>query len=120
MTENPETNESLIKAARLGPAIRVKQIEQFNERTLSITWTDGRTDLFDVVLLRRKCPCAMCIDEWTHEPILRPEAVPESTRPIKIDSVGQYALTIHFNDSHKTGIYSFALLRALAERSQKH
>lgn len=97
-----------------GPGVRVKAISQINDRAFSIEWTDGKKNEFDVVNLRRKCPCATCIDEWTHEPILRPEQVAESVRPIKIESVGQYALTIHFNDGHKTGIYPFTLLRKFA------
>ena len=97
-----------------GPSIRVKAIDQLDDRTLAITWTDNRRDQFDVVALRRKCPCATCIDEWSHEPILKPEQVPESVRPITIESVGQYALTIQFNDGHRTGIYTFAMLRRMA------
>lgn len=96
-----------------GPAPRVKSISQIDERTLGITWTDNLISSFDVVDLRRKCPCATCIDEWTHEQLLKPESVPETVRPLKIESVGQYALNIHFNDGHRTGIYTFSMLRRL-------
>ncbi len=93
--------------------IGVKDIRQADERTLAITWTDGRDDQFDVVKLRRSCPCAKCIDEWTGEKRLRPEDVAETTRPLKIDSVGSYALQIFFSDGHGTGIYTFQMLRNL-------
>lgn len=96
-----------------GPAVRVKAIGQVDDRTLGITWTDGKQSTYDVVQLRRRCPCATCIDEWTHEPLLKPEQIPESVRPIKVESVGQYALTIHFSDGHKTGIYTFSALRKM-------
>ena len=99
--------------AKSGPAIRIKKIDQKDERTLRILWTDDKESQFDVVYLRRKCPCATCIDEWTHEPILRPEQIPDSIRPLKVESVGQYALTIQFSDGHKTGIYTFSMLRRL-------
>jgi DUF971 family protein len=98
-----------------GPSPRVKSISQVGDRTLSINWTDNRQSQFDVVDLRRKCPCATCIDEWTHEQLLRPESVPETVRPLKIESVGQYALTIQFNDGHRTGIYTFSMLRGLPD-----
>ena len=101
-----------------GPSPRVKSIKQLGDRTLGIIWTDNRQSEFDVVDLRRKCPCATCIDEWTHEQLLRPESVPETIRPIKIESVGQYALTIHFNDGHRTGIYTFSMLRSLSGTSK--
>ena len=54
---------------------RVKDIAQIDARTLGILWTDGKSDAFDVVELRRKCPCAVCIDEWTRVPKLKPEDV---------------------------------------------
>lgn len=96
--------------------IRVHQITQLDQRTLGITWTDGRHDSYDVVMLRRHCPCAMCIDEWTGEKRLKPEDVAESVRPVRIDSVGAYALQIRFDDGHATGIYTFQMLRGLSHR----
>lgn len=92
--------------------IRVSAIEQAGPRTLAITWSDGRKEQFDVVKLRRSCPCASCIDEWTREQRLKPEDVPDTVRPLKIESVGAYALKIHFSDGHATGIYTFQMLRA--------
>ena len=92
---------------------RVKDIQQVGPRTLAITWTDGRRDDYDVVELRRKCPCATCIDEWTREQRLMPHEVKDDVRPVRIDSVGAYALKIEFSDGHSTGIYTFPMLRAL-------
>lgn len=98
-----------------GPNIRIRAITQTTDRVLSITWTDGKSDNFDVVELRRKCPCASCIDEWTHEPLLKASDVSETVRPLKVESVGQYALTLPFSDGHRTGIYTFSYLRKLAD-----
>lgn len=95
--------------------VRVKDIQQIDSRTLGIRWTDDKVGRYDVVDLRRRCPCAMCIDEWTHEPLLKPESIPETVRPVRIDSVGQYALTIAFSDGHRTGIYTFNMLRKLPD-----
>lgn len=92
---------------------RVKRIWQQDERTLGIVWTDGRKSLYDVVELRRQCRCAHCVDEMTKKKILNPDDIPESLRPIKIESVGRYALTIQFSDGHKTGIYPFDKLREI-------
>jgi DUF971 family protein len=114
--QSSATGATPLSAATKGPSVRVKSINQLDGRTLGITWTDDLSSKFDVVDLRRKCPCATCIDEWTHEQILKPESIPETTRPIKIESVGQYALTIQFNDGHRTGIYTFAMLRKLGHR----
>lgn len=97
--------------------VRVQEISQQDQRTLSILWTDGQRSTLDVVMLRKKCPCAACIDEWSHEPRVNPDDIPDTVRPIKVESVGAYALTIHFNDGHKTGIYTFKYLRELAPMS---
>ena len=93
--------------------VQVKKIWQEDERNLGVLWTDDRQDIFDVVALRRKCPCALCVDEWTHEPKLKPEDVKETIRPIMVQSIGRYAMNIQFNDGHSTGIYTFTYLRDL-------
>jgi DUF971 family protein len=91
-----------------------KSIKQKNDRTLEIVWGDGDRNLYDVVALRRACPCASCIDEWTRQQILKPEQVSDTVRPKRIESVGAYALKIAFSDGHSTGIYTYRLLRDLA------
>jgi len=91
--------------------IRVKDISQVDERTLGVLWTDGRKNKIDVVELRRRCPCAVCIDEWTRAQRLKPEDIADSVRPVKIESVGSYALKVQFSDGHGTGIYTFQMLR---------
>ncbi len=93
--------------------VGVREIRQQDDRTLFILWTDGRQSLYDVVELRRQCRCAHCVDEVTRERLLKPEDVPQSVRPTAIESVGRYAISIHFSDGHKTGIYPYTLLRQL-------
>lgn len=93
--------------------IQIKDIKQVDSRTLAILWTDNRDCRYDVVDLRRRCPCAACIDEWTKKPILNPEDVSEDVRPVNIHSIGRYAIGISFSDGHSSGIYSFRYLRHL-------
>lgn len=92
-------------------AVKVRKIWQQDSRTLAITWTDGRDSLYDVVELRRQCPCAECVDEISLERKIKPEQIPQSVRPVKIQSVGRYAMKIRFTDGHQTGIYTFDFLR---------
>jgi len=94
--------------------IGVKEIYQSDEKHLGITWTDGAESKLDVVELRRKCPCASCVDERTGERILKPDSVASTVRPLQIDSVGRYACVIAFNDGHNNGIFSFKYLRQLS------
>ncbi len=49
-------------------------------------------------------------------PLLDPKTVRRDVAPRTITSVGNYAITINWNDGHSTGIYSFEHLRALGEQ----
>ena len=39
--------------------------------------------------------------------------VKDTVRPLSINSVGRYALSIKFSDGHQTGIYTFKMLHQL-------
>ena len=83
--------------------------------TLSVLWEDGRRDDFDVRDLRLACHCAHCVEETSGRALLDPKSVRPDITPRVISSVGNYAITISWNDGHSTGIYSFEHLRALGE-----
>lgn len=90
-------------------------IEKHDERTLHIEWSDGINTDFNVVELRRACQCAHCVDEMTRAQLLKPEDVSESVRPIKVKSLGRYALTMNWTDGHNSSIFSWQKLRELAD-----
>lgn len=96
----------------------IKEIWQKDPRTLAVIWTDGRESHYDVVALRQECPCAECIDEGTGKRKIDPRSVADSIRPVIIRSVGRYAMAIEFTDGHRTGIYTFDLLRRFPQ--EKH
>jgi len=89
------------------------RIEQAGPGELGITWSDGRESRYAVRRLRLACACAHCVDEWSGEPRLDIASVPEDVHPLKIQSVGRYAIQIDWSDGHSTGIYSFRRLREL-------
>jgi DUF971 family protein len=89
-------------------------IRQQGARALAITWADGAESVYDVRALRLSCGCAVCVDEWTGEGRLDPSRVPQDVHPLRIQSVGRYAIQIAWSDGHDTGIYPFARLRELA------
>ncbi|MBI4613974.1 MAG: DUF971 domain-containing protein [Planctomycetes bacterium] len=82
------------------------------DRELAIDWEDGHRSVYDVVELRRKCPCAKCVDEWSGKRLLDPVKIKATVRPVEIEPVGMYAIQIHWSDGHASGIYSFDFLRA--------
>jgi DUF971 family protein len=95
------------------------------ERQLAIQWKDGHVSNYPFGLLRAACPCASC--RGGHENM---SSEPEedvfsttlddssSTRLNRIEAVGQYAITIEWQDGHHYGIYNWHYLRALCPCSE--
>lgn len=92
-----------------------QELKQVGQKHLGIVWSDGHQSLFNVRNIRLKCRCAHCVDEWTREPLLKGESIPQDIRPRRIESVGRYALKFEWSDGHDTGFYTFELLRSLCE-----
>lgn len=103
---------------RRGPSIEPREIMQETDARLRITWADGRTCRFDAPELRRACPCAGCVNEWTGERMLRPEAISDDLTISDVEIVGRYALNFRWSDGHATGIYSFRYLREFCEQRE--
>jgi ATP-binding protein involved in chromosome partitioning len=95
------------------------RIAQKGRDTLAITWSDGAESAYDVRALRLACACASCVDEWSGQPRLDPDSVPDDVKPTHIRPVGRYAIQIDWSDGHDTGIYSFERLRRLADESPR-
>jgi DUF971 family protein len=90
------------------------QIIEESDSEISIKWSDDAETRYDAVMLRRVCPCAGCVNEWTGERMLDERNIPEDLSFGNISIVGRYALNFHFSDGHDTGIFSFAFLRKLS------
>lgn len=91
------------------------QIIEESDSELSIKWSDDAETTYNAVNLRRSCPCAGCVNEWTGERMLDDSQVSDDISIDRISVVGRYALNFHFSDGHDTGIFSFAFLRKMAE-----
>ena len=81
--------------------------------TLRLQWAAGHVTTYDVTALRWLCPCAFCRGEagmpgWLDS---APTLTPDQTRLIDIQLVGQYAVAPSWADGHRTGYYTFDLLR---------
>ena len=92
------------------------QIVEESDSELSITWSDDVQTTFKAAQLRRACPCAGCVNEWTGERVLKAESVADDLTISQTSVVGRYALNFHFSDGHETGIFSFKYLREIGER----
>lgn len=91
------------------------QIVEESDSEVSISWSDEAETHYSAAELRRACPCAACINEWTGEKILDAGKIPEDLSFKHISIVGRYALNFHFSDGHDSGIFSFAFLRDLSD-----
>ncbi|HEX8706769.1 MAG TPA: DUF971 domain-containing protein, partial [Pyrinomonadaceae bacterium] len=92
---------------------------QDGDAGLRIAWGDGRECDYTAPSLRRACPCAQCVNEWTGQRVLQPAAISDELTLKEIAIVGRYALNFRFSDGHETGIYSFRFLRGLCEQDEK-
>jgi len=74
-----------------------------------ITWDDGHVGEYEQEYLRGYCPCALCQGHGAQVRfIVTPGAVLDGIR-----GVGNYAIELHWQDGHSTGIYTFDYLRKL-------
>ena len=85
-------------------------------KALVLTWPDGARTVLPARTLRQQCPCAACVDEWTHQRTLAPESVAADMKVRELTPVGNYAAQLHFSDGHATGIFTWALLRELSAK----
>lgn len=94
-------------------AIEPTQIIEDSDSELSISWADGIETKYIASELRRACPCASCVNEWTGERMLKAESISDELTFSNLSLVGRYALNFVFSDGHDTGIFSFNYLREL-------
>jgi len=79
---------------------------------VTIAFLDGYVAQFDLVTLRRICPCATCRGLRDQGEPVWPR--PGSPTPLRIEDAnfhGAWGLHIEWNDGHSTGIYPFESLR---------
>lgn len=91
------------------------QIVEESDSDISIKWSDHSESRYTAPQLRRACPCAGCVDEWTGKKTLQDTTVPDDLTFKHTSIVGRYALNFHFSDGHETGIFSFKFLHSLSE-----
>lgn len=94
--------------------IEPTQIIEESDSEVSIKWSDGAETRYSATQLRRVCPCAGCVDEWTGKKTLDERQIPDDLTFSTIGIVGRYALNFNFSDGHDTGIFSFKYLHELS------
>jgi DUF971 family protein len=111
-------NRPLAREA-LDPAkVRVHKTEGTG---MEIDWRDGHLSAWTFQWLRDACPCATCHEEREAsgrrpgEPKAGPKTLlpmyEAPARPDSVEPAGRYAVIFHWNDGHRSGIYSWDFLR---------
>lgn len=82
-----------------------------DRRTLSVSFDNGETHALAAEYLRVFSPSA---EVQGHSPEQR-KLVPgkENVQVLRIEPVGNYAVKLHFDDMHDTGLYSWGYLSRL-------
>jgi len=85
-------------------------LELDRERHLKLTWEGGRVATFSIETLRENCPCATCrgLREQGRAAYTIRQSSPLAARDAKL--IGNWGITILWNDGHDTGIFSWGLL----------
>ncbi len=86
---------------------------------LRIEWADGVTTVVLWRELRKRCPCATCVDDRAKPPnpfrvLSAKEVAAGPPAPVSMKAVGLYAYQISWNDGHSTGIYTVGALRTMS------
>jgi DUF971 family protein len=88
-------------------------------RALVIEWSDGAVHRIPFDLLRRACPCAVCLGEMGRPGrfAVKPQLDAGEDELADISLVGLYGLSTLWADGHSTGIYTFETLRELGDQA---
>lgn len=82
----------------------------YDQEQLRIRWKDGAESAYNLLNLRKNCPCAQC--RGGHDPnAQRTTGGITAITLLGYKKVGRYALQLTFSDSHDTGIYTYDALR---------
>ena len=78
-------------------------------RRVVVTWEDLHESVFPIDYLRSCCPCAMC---QGHAPQVKYLDL-QGQQLVHVEGVGNYAVSLTWQDGHNTETHSSRLLRAL-------
>ena len=95
----------------MSPAIPTAITDHRVSGVLEIAWSDGTLSRLGHGLLRESCRCATCEQQRRHGAGVPPSDT--TLRVVRIEPMGEQALTLAFSDGHDRGIYPFVYLRQL-------
>lgn len=109
---------AMLSGARKSKPIIVNTELNKQHKMLKVSWNDGRDSLVSFKDLRFYCPCAHCVDEHSGVRKIKKDDITDDVEPTRINTIGNYALGIHFSDGHNTGIFGFDYLRKILVKNE--
>ena len=104
------------------PGLKPKLLRREGDGLL-IEWNDDVRTFISWIDLRKKCPCATCLEQQSKPAnplrILSPQEVAAGApQPVQMVPRGYYAYQIVWNDGHDTGIYAIDYLRQISKPAE--
>lgn len=91
-------------------------VELDRERHLKLVWANGTSATFALETLRSDCPCAQCRGlRMQGKLAYDPTRAPQPLTAQHAELVGNWGITIRWNDGHDTGIHAWAVLQSWAQ-----
>jgi len=121
--DKPKSNEYIKQAANnvvetlsknADSQTRISKIK-FDQKNITLGWTDGSQIIVSNRNLRLSCQCALCANEMTGKIILKEGDVKDNIAPVEITPLGNYAVGITWNDGHSSGIYPYKTIKKLMQ-----
>ncbi len=84
----------------------------YTETELAIQWKDGKECRFNLLMLRKRCPCAQCRGGHGVDDSHRTTGGIQDIRLVSWKKVGRYAVQLNWSDGHDLGIFTYDELRA--------
>jgi len=92
---------------------------EFNEKNITLTWSNQIKKTIENKKLRTNCHCAVCINEMTGQKTLQDKDIPDDIKATVIKPIGNYALSITWTDGHSSGLFSYKMINELTSEQDK-
>ena len=89
---------------------------RYDDTNLRIKWKDGKECSYNILMLRKQCPCVTCRGGYGPD-VTR---TTENITSISISAwkkVGRYGIQFTWSDNHHDGMYTYDALRSACDNN---
>ena len=86
----------------------------FDLEKITLKWPNGKETVVGNFDLRLSCKCARCVDEMSGKQILKKEDILPDVKAEEIQPLGNYAISVKWNDGHSSGIFPYKRIMEMA------